>query len=171
MHDGYLFTLGICGSANDSGPARECLNAMLAALPPVKRAAYLGEVLISDTAPSLDDPLTTPLLADIADAEVLLVVTPLPGGHLPARLHGLVEALNAAPPPVRRRFVALVAIGDDSTHGLWPLRHALDLVEAECIGELYVGAATDPDELIAEAVALARQAFSRAHHMHPDALV
>jgi|YNPBryunderm2012_1023409.scaffolds.fasta_scaffold21882_2 NAD(P)H-dependent FMN reductase len=170
MHDGYLFTLGICGSANDSGPARRCLDAMLAALPPVKRAAYLGEVLISADAPSFDDPLLAPLLTDIADAEVLLVVTPLPGGNLPPRLRGLFEALAATPPPARRRFVALVAVGDGSTDGLWPVRQALEALDAENIGELYAGAGTDVEDLLAEAVQLARSAFSRAHFAHPHAL-
>lgn len=171
MHDGYLFTLGICGSASDGGPARMCLDAMLAALPPVKRAAYLGEVLISSDAPSLDDPLTAPLLADIADAEVLLLVTPLPGGNLPPRLRMLADALAAASLPTRRRFVALVAVGDGPTDGLWPLRYALESAAIEIIGELYVGDETDPEELVADAVALARIAFSRAHFAHPDALV
>ncbi|MCS6881045.1 MAG: NAD(P)H-dependent oxidoreductase [Oscillochloridaceae bacterium] len=171
MHDGYLFTLGICGSANDGGPARQCLDAMLAALPPVKRAAYLGEVLVSADAPSFADPLAEPLLADIADAEVLLVVTPLPGGSLPPRLRGLFDALAAAPPPARRRFVALVAVGDGSMDGLWPLRHALEAVDAESIGELYADASTDLEELLAEAVRLARSAFSRAHFAHPHALI
>jgi len=170
MHDGYLFTLGICGSANDGGPARRCLDAMLAALPPVKRAAYLGEVLISADAPSFDDPLLAPLLTDIADAEVLLVVTPVPGGGLPPRLRALFEALAATPLPARRRFVALVAVGDGSTDGLWPVRHALEAVDAENIGELYAGAGTDVEDLLAEAVQLARSAFSRAHFAHPHAL-
>jgi len=170
MHDGYLFTLGICGSANDGGPARRCLDAMLAALPPVKRAAYLGEVLISADAPSFDDPLLAPLLTDIADAEVLLVVTPLPGGGLPPRLRALFEALAATPLPARRRFVALVAVGDGSTDGLWPVRHALEALDAENIGELYAGAGTDVEDLLAEAVQLARSTFSRAHFAHPHAL-
>ncbi|NTU84737.1 MAG: hypothetical protein HGA45_36135, partial [Chloroflexales bacterium] len=68
MHDGYIFTLGICGSASMSGPAQGCLDLMLATLSPVKRAAYLGEIRVSEGAPSLDDPLRGPVAGAIADA-------------------------------------------------------------------------------------------------------
>jgi hypothetical protein len=170
MHDGYIFTIGICGSASDSGPAPACLDAMLAALPPVKRAAYLGEVLLSEGEPTLDDPLTAPLLGDIADAEVVLVATPLPGGALPARLQTLAAALEAGGHDGRRRFAALVVFTDGPVAPLWPLRHALEAAEVEVVGEIY-GAADDTGaDTLAEAVALARAAYSRARHLHPDAL-
>jgi hypothetical protein len=170
MHDGYIFTLGVCGSASDSGPAPACLDAMLAALPPVKRAAYLGEVLMSESQPSLADPLTAPLLLDIADAEVLLVATPLPGGALPARLRALADALAAAPPPERRRFAAIVVFADGSTAPLWPLRHALEGAGVEVVGELYAPADAAPADAVAEAAALARAAYLRARYLHPEAL-
>jgi len=164
MHDGYIFTLGVCGSASDSGPAPACLDAMLAALPPVKRAAYLGEVLVSEGAPSLADPLTAPLLAEIADAELLLLVTPLPGGALPARVRALANGLSAAPPLARPRLAALVAFGNAAT-ALLPLRHALALAGVELLGELVAPAVS-----IEDAVSLARRAYAQARLLQPDAL-
>lgn len=170
MHDGYIFTIGVCGSASDSGPAPACLDAMLAALPPVKRAAFLGEVLLSDGEPDLRDPLTAPLLGEIADAEVILVATPLPGGALPTRLRALADAVEAAPTPPRRRFAALVVFADGPLAPLWPLRHALEAAGAEIVGELYAPADADAAAIAAEAADLARQTYSRARFLHPEAL-
>lgn len=170
MHDGYIFTLGVCGSTSDSGPAPACLDAMLAALPPVKRAAFLGEVLMSEGEPDLADPLTAPLLDDIADAEVILVATPLPGGALPARLRALAEALAARPGSERRRFAALVVFTDGSTTPLWPLRHALEGAGAEIVGEIYAPADASHSAIIADAATLARDTYLRARFLHPDAL-
>jgi hypothetical protein len=170
MHDGYLFTLGICGSANSSGPAPACLDAMLAALPPVKRAAYLGEVLLSEGEPSFDDPLLAPLLADIADAELLLLVTPLPGGALPPRLTALAHALAEQLPCAVPRFVALVLLGTVQESALAPLRGALAAASATGIGELHLNPDTPPDELHTQAVALAREGYARARALHPEAL-
>lgn len=170
MHDGYIFTLGICGSASGGGPAPGCLDLMLAALPPVKRAAYLGEILVSQGSPSFADPLLEPVAADIGDAEVLLLVTTLPGGALPARLAALARSLEAAPPPARRRFVALVAFTDGSTAPLWPLRHALEAAGCEILAELYAGAEAELAAIADEAVALAQTAYARARAMHPEAL-
>lgn len=170
MHDGYLFTLGICGSASTSGPAPGCLDLMLAALPPVKRAAYLGEILVSEGAPSFADPLLAPVAADIADAEVLLLATPLPGGALPARLAALARALEAAPPPASRRFAAIVAFTDGSTEALWPLRHALELAGCEILAELYASADAELAELAEEIAELARATYARARALHPEAL-
>lgn len=170
MHDGYIFTLGVCGSASTSGPAPACLDLMLAAIPPVKRAAYLGEVLLSEGAPSLADPLLDPIRADIADAEVLLLSTPLPGGALPARLAALARALEAAPPPGRRRFAALVAFTDGPTAPLWPLRHALETAGCELLAELYAPAAAEIAEIAEEAAELARTTYARARVMRPEAL-
>ncbi|MCU0492003.1 MAG: hypothetical protein MUD01_10465 [Chloroflexaceae bacterium] len=113
MHDGYLFTLGLCGTASASSPAPALLNAMLAALPPVKRAALLGEVLPFDSQGQLLDAMLPAILGDIRDAELLLVVTPLlPGGRLPARLEALLhrasQLLVALPP----KYAVLVAVDD-----------------------------------------------------------
>jgi hypothetical protein len=170
MHDGYIFTLGICGGASASGPAPACLDLMLAALAPVKRAAYLGEVLVSEGAPSFDDPLLGPVTADIADAEVLLLSVPLPGGTLPARVAALARALEAAPPPQRRRFVALVAFTDGTTAALWPLRHALEEAGCELLSELYAPADAEVATIAEEAAALASEAYARARALNPEAL-
>ncbi|MEI8167870.1 MAG: hypothetical protein WCG26_15920, partial [Chloroflexales bacterium] len=168
--DGYIFTLGICGSASASGPAQGCLDLMLAALAPVKRAAYLGEILVREGEPSLDDPLLGPVCADIADAEVLLFATPLPGGALPARLLALAHSLAATPPPARRRFAALVVFTDGATTPLWPLRHALEAADIELLGELYAPADAALDELAVEAADLAHAAYARARVSYPGAL-
>lgn len=170
MHDGYIFTLGVCGSASDSGPAPACLDAMLAALPPVKRAAFLGEVLVSEGEPDMADPLTAPVRDDVADAEVILVVTPLPGGALPARLRALAAAMEARPAPQRRRFAAIVVFADGPTTPLWPLRHALEGAGAEIVGELYAPAGAAHTAIVAEAAALARDTYLRARYLHPGAL-
>ncbi|PMP80736.1 MAG: hypothetical protein C0184_09045, partial [Chloroflexus aggregans] len=71
MHDGYLFTLGICGSAAEDDPAPEVLSALLGAIPPVKRAAFLG-VLPSEQ----PDLLVAEIVADMRDAELIVMVTP-----------------------------------------------------------------------------------------------
>jgi hypothetical protein len=177
MHDGYIFTLGVCGSASDSSPAPACLNAMLAALPPVKRAAYLGEVLLNEGAPSLADPLTGLLLGDVADAEVLLIVTPLPGGALPSRVHNLAQAIAAsapaggsqdeAQPP---RFAALVAIGDGQGEAFHALRVALARVGATIVGEIHAPADAEQAQLVERAVELARAAYALARERRPAAL-
>ncbi len=169
MHDGYLFTLGICGSASESGPAPACLNAMLAALPPVKRAAYLGEILLSEGAPSLADPLTMPLLGEISDAELLLIVTPLAGGALPARVQTLARAMAADPPP-GRRFAVIVTIGDGADEALHLLREALARVGATIVRELHAAAGVEAAEIIPEAVELARAAYALAREQNPGAL-
>lgn len=170
MHDGYIFTLGICGSASTSGPAQGCLDLMLAALAPVKRAAYLGAILVSEAAPSFDDPLIGPVTGDIIDAEVLLVTTPLPGGALPTRMLALARGLEQDPPPARRRFAVLVVFTDGSTAPLWPLRHALEAADIEILGELYAPADVALDEVADEAIAVARMAYARARASYPGAL-
>ena len=170
MHDGYIFTLGICGSASENGPAPGCLDLMLAALAPVKRAAYLGEILLSEGVPSFADPLLAPIATDIADAEVLLFATPLPGGTLPTRLLALARIRERVPPPPRRRFAVLVAFTDGSTAALWPLRYALEAAAIEILGELYAPADADRAAIDAEATALARFAYARACASYPGTL-
>jgi NAD(P)H-dependent FMN reductase len=171
MHDGYIFTIGICGSASDSGLAPACLDAMLAALPPVKRAALLGEVLLFDGPPDLDDPLTDPIRADIADAELLLIVTPVGEGGLPARLRALARAVVAAPPPTRQRFAVVVAVGLRDEDALLPLRRLCAAAGAKAISELWV---KDDDMLSAgrrkQLEYLARAAYEMARGLQPEAL-
>jgi len=165
MHDGYLFTLGICGSASDSGAAPAILDAMLAALPPVKRAAYLGEVLISEGAPSLDDPLAGPLLADVADAELLLVVTPTPGDRPPPRLQALARALAVAPLPPAERLLVVVTLGAAD-----PAALAAGFAGAALAGALQLPADAAADAAIPRAAELARAAYARARALRPHAL-
>lgn len=161
MHDGYIFTLGIAGAAG--GPAADCLDAMLAALPPVKRAAYLGDVLTSTSLPSLDDPLIAPILNDIADAEVLLIVTPFIGGRLPPRIAALTRTTPSA---ARRRFAALVTLGAGDAE---PLRRWLAAANAELCAELALAAMGEAPEQHHMA-ACARAAYAAARILHPSAL-
>jgi hypothetical protein len=171
MHDGYIYTLGICGSASGSGPAPACLDLMLAALPPVKRAAYLGEVLmLSSSAPSLDDPLLAPVYQELADADLLLLVTPLPGGALPVSLEALAAAISRMPPPPARRFAVLIVFAHGSLNALWTLRHALEAAEIEILDEFYALPEASLPSLADEVIALARNAYARARALHPEAL-
>ncbi len=191
MHDGYIFTLGIAGSAG--GPTAAGLDLMLAALPPVKRAAYLGDVFTSTGLPSLDDPLTTPILADIADAEVLLIVTPFIAGRLPARIIALTRT---TPANNRSRFAALVTLGDGDAS---PLRTWLHAAGAQITAELALSATGQPHgaaptdapaaptdalhapdasdappygrpNLLAPLATCARTAYAAARELHPLAL-
>ncbi len=169
MHDGYIFTIGICGSAG--GLAQICLDTMLAALPPVKRAALLGAVLLSEGLPSLEDSMAEPIRADIADAELLLIVTPLVGGGLPDRLRALADRVISAPPPQRARFVVIVAVGRRDDAALVPLLRLRDAVGAAAAGEIWL---EDGEALGAEQrralVDLARSAYARARGLAPEAL-
>lgn len=119
MHDGYIFTLGVCGTTTTSSPAPALLNSMLAALPPVKRAALLSTVRIQrDDPPSAvpDDPLLDAVVADMHDAELLLFVTPIIHGSastaLPTCLHMLLERAQplAAAGVLHGRVAALVGV-------------------------------------------------------------
>lgn len=166
MHDGYLFTLGICGSAG--GPAAAALDLMLSALPPVKRAAYLGEVLVAEGAPSLDDPLLPLILADIADAEVLLIVTPLPGGRLPPRLAALLG--QTLPPPARGdRFAALVGLGTEG-RGLTALRQWLARQGFAQVDAILLPADGEAAALGETLAATARRVYDLAKLQRPEAL-
>ncbi|MCG8351863.1 MAG: hypothetical protein MI924_29205 [Chloroflexales bacterium] len=92
MHDGYIFTLGICGTSSASSPAPMLLDAMLAALPPVKRAALLGDIMLLDHGGKPNDPLLDPIVRDMVDAELLLIVTPVwSDEQLPLRLLALLK--------------------------------------------------------------------------------
>ncbi|PDW01944.1 hypothetical protein [Candidatus Viridilinea mediisalina] len=170
MHDGYLYTLGICGSAAGSGPAPECLSMMLAALPPVKRAAFLGEVLLNQAGPSLADPLRDPLYHELADAEVLLLVTPLLGGALPARLSALATLLIQKPLPKAPAYAVLVSFNDQPRVGLALLQRALTTNGIELLHELSVPNEADLVAFGLTAIAAAQQAYGRARLLYPEAL-
>jgi hypothetical protein len=109
--------------------------------------------------------------ADIADAELLLVVTPLVGGGLPARLSALARAVVAAPPPARPRFAALVAVGPQREAALAPLRRLCAAAGASVAGELWVDADAGMDaEVIRQLEALARATYAQARRLEPEAL-
>ncbi|NJM09266.1 hypothetical protein HC891_28240, partial [Candidatus Gracilibacteria bacterium] len=117
MHDGYLFTLGVCGSASAASPATAILDAMLAALPPVKRAAYLGEIVPLDALGTQHDELVQNAVADMADAEILLLVTPTYRGSPAQRFSSLLSAMshrygaNGLP----HSIAVLVTIGEEAS--------------------------------------------------------
>lgn len=102
MHDGYLFTLGISGTPLGNRPAARLLLQMMAALPPVKRVAALGD----------GGSLHEPVLADLRDAELLLLATPAP---LPPRVHALLEFLAPAVEAglLQGKVAALAAVGQE----------------------------------------------------------
>lgn len=177
MHDGYIFTLGICGSASPSTPAPALLDAMLSALPPVKRAALLGEIMPLDGAGQPYDPLLDPIIQDLRDAEVILMVTPLSSsGRLPARLTALVE--RAAPlvaTGVLRGKVAVlvgVVVAADMPGGAVPVQlqrfcdeAGIAIADMMILAELAAADAAVIDRLKASAqrtYALARQRVAHA---------
>jgi hypothetical protein len=121
MHDGYIFTLGICGSASAASPATAVLDAMLAVLPPVKRAAYLGEVVALEALATQRDELIAACIADVTDAELLLLVTPTHGGVPPQRFSRLLSAISHryGTDDLSEKIVVVVTIGEaESTPAL-----------------------------------------------------
>jgi len=176
MHDGYIFTLGICGSTRAGHPALILLETMLRELPPVKRAAHLGEVLLLEQDQHLHDPLLDPLLTDMRDAEVLLIVTPLHTATLPFRLAALLDYAGdlAAASGLRGKIAVLVGIGPDT-----PTEPAaMTLLQRFCdeAGITVAGKLVLTDDQAVEPTApdrvadLARQAYALARQDLPDAL-
>ncbi|RRR76156.1 MAG: hypothetical protein EI684_03495 [Candidatus Viridilinea halotolerans] len=170
MHDGYLYTLGICGSTAGNGPAPQCLDLMLAALPPVKRAAYLGEVLLDHASPGFRDPLLAPLYVELADAELLLIVTPLPGGQLPPRLQALAHVLCKTPLVSAPRYAIFIGFADHPPHALDALRLALTLNNTTLLHERFAPTAANPVAIATEAIIWAQHAYACARRHHPEAL-
>jgi len=175
MHDGYIFTLGICGSTRAGHPALILLEAMLCALPPVKRAAHLGEVLLLEQDQQIHDPLRDPVLADMRDAEVLLIVTPLHTANLPFRLAGLLDyAGDLAAGGLRGKIAVLVGIDP----GTPPKPASLALLQRFCddagitvAGKLMLTEDQAVEPTTPDRVAdLARQAYALARQDLPDAL-
>ncbi len=174
MHDGYIFILGIGGTASASSPATTLLDTMLAALPPVKRAALLGEVVPLDNAGHWHDPLIDPVLGDMADAEVLLVVTPLPAGLLPARLAALLERATPLVQAGRLagKYAALLGVStapNASAPGMARLEQFCVSAGILVVGSLLVPGDVLPDHT-AQAVELAQLTYHQARQHHPDAL-
>lgn len=177
MHDGYLFTLGISASASVVSPAPKLLDVMLAALPPVKRAALLGEVLPLDNRGLPHDPLLAPITRDMHDAEVLLIVTPLWPVALPTRLATLLDhARPSAQSGALRGKVALlvgIAASVDKAELLALARLQDFCAEAGIViaDTLVVTEEQAADNATAEALqALARRAYGQARQLVPDAL-
>lgn len=177
MHDGYLFTLGICGSTAADHPALFVLNTMLTALPPVKRAAYLGPVVPLDQHGQLYDALIEPIVSDMRDAELLLIVTPVSAAALPARLAALLDHVVplASDGMLRDKVAALVAITPDTAPAemtaLQRLQDFCVVARMQIAGQRYftTSAVTQPPA-VAVVMALARQAYTAARQRVPDAL-
>jgi|HigsolmetaAR202D_1030399.scaffolds.fasta_scaffold00005_99 Predicted flavoprotein len=117
MHDGYLFTLGICGTASSASIAPNLLTAMMKAIRPVKRVAHLGDIRPLQSDGSLTkDSFLEEVVDDIPDAEALLIVTPLLHGGLPPRLQALLacasERLEAN--AFSDMLAGLVCVGGDA---------------------------------------------------------
>lgn len=167
MHDGYLFTLGICGSAAAGHPALQLLDAMLAALPPVKRALYFGEVQPAGVDGGWHEPLLDPLRTDLADAEILLLVTPAPPGGLPARLRAALDRLPAGSAAGPHQIV-VITIGPAAAPALSRLQALFAGPELHFQGLAL--AADDGVDAIPQAQALSRDAYRRARIALPDAL-
>lgn len=167
MHDGYLFTLGICGTASGNSPAPELLGAMLRAIPPVKRAALLGEVLLLDDPAHFADPMINMVLADVADAELLLIVSPTPGGRLPLRLANLLE--QAAPMALRgtHALIVLISEEDAAPHGAERAISGLLAHSGLHLSELIIARADEPLHTFEAA---AQRAYRLARELAPDAL-
>lgn len=118
MHDGYVYTLGICGSAAANSPAPALLDALLAALPPVKRAALLGEVVPLDANGRLSDPLVPLVVNDMRDAELILIVTPVSASSLPLRLTVCLDYAEPLATASMLRGKVAILVGISSHRGI-----------------------------------------------------
>lgn len=171
MHDGYLFTLGVCGTASGSSLAPALLGAMLRAIPPVKRAALLGEVLLLDDPTIFADPLREALLADLRDAELLLIVSPLRSERLPARLTQLLKLAAEMPLGGKHALVVLLGAAEDR---LRAAEHSISSL-IELSGMQIIETLTASDELIspteqAAIEAATLRAYELARAPWPDLL-
>lgn len=171
MHDGHLFTIGICGAAA-GGPAVALLNSLLTALPPVKRAALLGEVGALDAQGRLNDPLAEPLLADIADAELIIIVTPLIFGSLPPRLEHILHRLDqpASGQSLSGKVCRYISIGEGSDRGATRLSRLCGNRGTDFTALAFPPCdQLDPAQCEA-AVAVVRRAYALARSRMPDVL-
>jgi NAD(P)H-dependent FMN reductase len=166
MHDGYLFTLGICGSASAASPATALLDAMLAALPPVKRAAYLGEIVDAAALVSDHDELVAETIADFADAELLLLVTPTHHGILPPRFARVLNTLAQYVSSAERHLPAAVLVTVGAVGSIAPalpaaIQRLPEIYQLHFVGDLPLGD---------QAITLARSAYAAARRRQPAAL-
>lgn len=193
MHDGYIFTLGVCGTASASSVAPALLGMMMTVLPPVKRAAYLGDVLRLNGSKDLPHPtrdtLLDEVLADMHDAELLLLVSPI---HiqastgvitLPARMQHLLERARQLPPAaLHGKWAILVSLArPDMAHLIQQLDPAQHPLHTFCAAtHLHVVAshhvATDTGDrdtariLQTLLATKARDAYALIRTHYPDAL-
>lgn len=116
MHDGYLFTLGICGTASSASIAPGLLTAMMRLIRPVKRVAHLGDICPLQADGSLaNDSFLEEVVDDIPDAEALLIVTPVLHRGLPPRLQALLTCASErlAASAFAEMIAGLVCVGGD----------------------------------------------------------
>ncbi len=193
MHDGYIFTLGICGTASASSVAPALLGMMMTVLPPVKRAAYLGDVLRLNGSKDLPHPtrdhLLDEVLADMYDAELLLLVSPIHiransgAASLPARMQNLLERARQLPSAaLRGKWAIVVSLArPDMAHLLQQLDPALHPLHTFCadVGLAVVAShhvATDTSDRATASIlqtllaTRARDAYALIRTHYPDAL-
>jgi hypothetical protein len=158
VHDGYLFTLGVSGTPQGDRPATQLLLAMMAALPPVKRVAALGD----------DEALRAAVVADLRDAELLLLATPAVADGVPHRVAQLLDALATNGTALRGKVAGLIAVGEAPY-----TRIALDALQRFCrqVGLDVAAARQYPlivdAGILADAAAAARQAYRVAAERLP----
>lgn len=168
MHDGYLFTLGVCGTASSASVAPALLDAMMGALPPVKRVALLGDVRVLDADGDLPpDELLDRIAGDLSDAEALLVVTPVLHGGLPPRLRDALRRAgeHAGTAGFSDTLAALVCVGGNAADReaaevafrRWCDDHGVTLAGVAALADVAVDEAT-----LAVVVQLAEDTYANA---------
>jgi hypothetical protein len=167
MHDGYLFTLGICGATSDASRAPGLLNEMLAAIPPVKRAALLSDVRRLDDPSNIDgDGLLDEASTDFADAELLLLVTPAVAGDVAPRMAALLAMAAHEVLPNLPKHAVLLATDEEGDESA---ALALARLEAWCAqcgvtveAQIALPLTADTEEALAMAGAAALAAYEAA---------
>ena len=173
MHDGYLFILGLCGTASGTSLAPTLLSAMLKTVPPVKRAALLGEVTLLDDWRSTDDHLLLAAIDDMADAELLLLVTPARTHGLPLRFQQLLrQSSQTLGKRLAGRYavLAVIAEGGDPAAALTELGEYAEHVGLVVAERLCIGADLSEAEALALGNAAALRAYRAARTLAPHAL-
>jgi NAD(P)H-dependent FMN reductase len=161
MHDGYLFTLGICGTASDASIAPAVLGAALRAIPAVKRAALLGDVRRDG---ERRDALVAAVAADAADAELLIIVTPPVAGGLPLRLAAALHTVSGhgGVLPAAGALLILVADeGEPAPMALAQLREWCAAIGASEVGMLALPGDMPADQQLDQAAQAAKIAYEQ----------
>lgn len=169
MHDGYLFTLGICGTASGNSAAPALLGRMLAAIPPVKRAALLGEIVLLDDPDRFADPMLEAVLAEMDDAELLLIVTPTRHGRLPARLEELLTQATTRQLQGKYALAIILREADMTTTVVGTIRRFAALSGLHLIATLELSEQSLDPQACVELEALARRAYDAARTLAPNA--